>query len=235
MQSILTTEEKKYLKIISNYVRSHGLKEGQIEIDMDYGEFNPNRVEDIKYFSNSYNVEIPDEYLEIVKKILDYVINNKDLTADVDDINYERIEIDLDTVSKSLTVLHYYSYYETGEPEGSEWDETYYEDSPENFITTIFDAIQEDPELNSQKELNLRYNGSGDSGYIDDYFEEGGAVPEPVESWCYEVLGNLHGGWEINEGSQGIFTFLPESRLVMLNHTFNVEETETKTLFEEDF
>ncbi len=44
-----------------------------------------------------------------------------------------------------------------------------------------------------------------------------------------------YGGWEINEGSQGYFIFDLKNKTVELNHTMNVEESESKTLYEEKF
>jgi hypothetical protein len=45
----------------------------------------------------------------------------------------------------------------------------------------------------------------------------------------------MHGGWEINEGSQGTFYFDLEKREVTLEHQYNTEENSNFTLFEESF
>ena len=70
MEKILTPEDKKVLNLISNYLRSNGLKEGQIDIDMDYGDLEIRRIKNATTFSNSYNVEIPEEFIEICCTIL---------------------------------------------------------------------------------------------------------------------------------------------------------------------
>ena len=84
--------------------------------------------------------------------------------------------------------------------------------------------------------LTLKYNGSGDSGYIENSFDENGDdVPAGIEDWCYRALENNFGGWEINEGSDGEFIFDFNNSMVTLNHIMNTEETETDTLYEESF
>jgi len=238
MEKILTPEDKQILQIISKYIRANGLKEGSIEVDMDYGEFSPDAVENYDFFSNSYNVEIPKEFIEIVKKVLTDLDEKGGIeTPDVDDINYERISITLDAVARQLTIEHYYSYYEPSEEDVTSWSEKDYEDEDENTITQLFNSInEENPEIKPKNGiLTVRYNGSGDSGYMEDYFEEGGSVPSNIEDWCYDQLGNLHAGWEINEGSNGRFVFDFNNNIIELFHTFNNEESQTNTVYEEKF
>ncbi len=82
------------------------------------------------------------------------------------------------------------------------------------------------PDSNGRYQLD--YNGSGDSGYIESSFSNGGRVPANIEDWCYDVLERNYGGWEINEGSQGYFVFDTKNNIIELEHTYNelVEETE---------
>lgn len=236
MEKLLTPEDKKVLNLISNYIRSNGLREGQIEIDMDYGDLDIERIKNVTIFSNSYNVEIPEELIEICYKILKHIDENQGLDVDVDDLNYERLDIELDTLEKSITVSHFISYYEQSDSDYTEWSEEDYKDLDENPITKMFNELENEPDITPvDGHLQLRYNGSGDSGYLEDFFESGGSVPASVSDWCYEQLESLHGGWEINEGSQGYFIFDLNNKTVELNHTMNVEESESKTLYEEKF
>ena len=237
MIKILTPEDKQILRVVSNYLRSEGLREGTIEIDMEYGDISEDQIENYRYFSNSYNVEIPDELTLLLKKVLSKVLEEGLLkTPDVDDLNYERISLEIDTLSKSLTIEHFWSYYSRGETDANSWTVDDYEDEEENPIVKMFqDILQENPNTPKNKTLTLRYNGSGDSGYIEDYFEEGGDVPSSVQDWCYRQLENHHGGWEINEGSDGQFIFNLNEETVELLHTFNNEESETDTIYEEKF
>jgi len=81
----------------------------------------------------------------------------------------------------------------------------------------------------------LRYNGSGDSGYIESEFEDGSEVPSSVEDWAYQQLESLHGGWEINEGSDGSFVFDLDNGTITLRHSYNEEQQESLNLLSIDF
>jgi hypothetical protein len=109
------------------------------------------------------------------------------------------------------------------------------EDDIERFNRWI-DEDLEDVEVPSDGILTLPYNGGGDSGYIESSFEPtGDAVPASIENWCYSELESHFGGWEINEGSDGVFIFNFNDSTVTLEHTYNTEENQTDTLYEESF
>jgi len=42
MKNILTTEEKKYLNMICNYLKSLGMREGTISIELEYDQYSVN-------------------------------------------------------------------------------------------------------------------------------------------------------------------------------------------------
>lgn len=74
--------------------------------------------------------------------------------------------------------------------------------------------------------VQITYNGSGDSGYVESTYESNsgsGEVPENIDRICYDLLEDF-GGWEINEGSQGTIEFTKDS--IDINHQWNTEETE---------
>jgi len=235
--NILTPEEKQILSLICNYLKSQGMKEGNIEIDMDYGEFRADAVEQYTYFENSYKVEIPNELTKIFKRVAEYVIENDFIREpDVDDVNYERLSISLDAVKRELTFEHYYTYYQVQDTESNSWSEEDYKDEEKNPITEMFDELEKNPNISPKNNLlHLKYNGSGDSGYIEDYFDEGGEVPANIQDWCYRQLENNHGGWENNEGAQGNFVFDVSDNVIELYHEYNVEESKSDTVFEEKF
>lgn len=81
----------------------------------------------------------------------------------------------------------------------------------------------------------IDFNGGGDSGYIEESFDGGEQVPAIVQDWCYDQLESLHGGWEINEGSDGSFEFDLRNGIINLNHTMNTEVDKQDTIFEESF
>ena len=86
--------------------------------------------------------------------------------------------------------------------------------------------------LNEMKEIygsyvKLRYDGSGDSGWIDDNVdsEKESKVSTPqLENIAYEALEMFHAGWEINEGSSGSMTFNFENQTFIIDHYTNIEE-----------
>jgi hypothetical protein len=188
-------------------------------------------VNEWTHFSNNYSVEVPEQLLPILQKILVTSQNkydNLDLDTGGNDVNYARIDVDIDTEKKEISVNYWYSYYATGGESSTTWNEE--EDEG------VKDVLKDIDELDSTETImELKYNGSGDSGYIEGNFENGEEVPASVEDYCYGVLENMHGGWEINEGSQGTFYFDLEKREVTLEHQYNTEETDSHTLFEESF
>lgn len=54
-----------------------------------------------------------------------------------------------------------------------------------------------------------------------------GTVREIIEEICYDKLGASHGGWEINEGSYGRFSFNVSTRKVTLEYNQRIEEVRT--------
>lgn len=86
--------------------------------------------------------------------------------------------------------------------------------------------------------VTIEYDGSGDSGYINDVSIEPerdiSEAREDLESLAYELLENKFGGWEINSGSCGTITIDFATNKVRFNHNERIEEYET-TDGEEDF
>ena len=174
---------------------------GSIDIEINDDNINPDNI-DWKYtteFSNNYRAEIPEGLIDILKKILQYVDDNKLYTSpDVDNLNYERIDFSIDTKSEVIGLSHLWSYTDVSADGSSKYWED--EDGDE-----LFKKWNDDGSLNlltipDNGILILRYNGSGDSGYIENTFEEtGDSVPAAIEDWCYRQLENNFGGWEINE------------------------------------
>ena len=238
MKNILTTEEKKYLNMICNYLKSLGMREGTISIELEYDQYSVDEnTIDWKYithFDNNYRAEIPEGLLPILKKVWSYVVDEGlyELTDDVDLVNYNSIEINIDSEDKTLTIRNDYSYYTQGSGSSVEYDS---DEEKEMFDNWMGNELKE-TEVPEDGYLTLRYNGSGDSGYVEGNFEEtGDPIPTEIEDWCYRELERNHGGWEINEGSEGMFIFNFNDSTITLEHTDNVEESESNTLFEVKF
>ncbi len=232
-QNILTPEEKKYLGKVSRYLSSLGMKYGEINFEMDTDDeeisYDPNNFP--THFDNNYTAEIPDGLVPILKKIIDYV-DDSDLYSDLPndgDINYQRFEITIngEGFKKEISLTHLYSYESEGDSQGVEYDDVIEEWEEK--------GVFEDIEIPEDNYMTLKYNGGGDSGYIESEFDNGQPVPTEIEDWCYKQLEENFGGWEINEGSQGQFQFDFNEKTVILQHTYNIMVDESNTIWEEEF
>jgi len=237
MAEILTPEEKKYLNRTCNYLASLGMTEGTINIELDSDQYDLSHEDiDWKYvqhFENNYRAELPEGLVPILKKVMNYVIDEGVFDSpDMDSMSYQMIGIEIDCSRKELTVTHDYSYYSRDEGSSIAYDS----DEDKARFDKWMEEDMQDVEVPSEGILTLSYNGGGDSGYIESSFDEtSDAVPASIEDWCYSQLESHFGGWEINEGSDGRFIFNFNNSTVDLDHTFNTEENESNTLFEENF
>ena len=234
---VLTPEDKKYLRKVSNYLGSLGMRDGSIEFDIDSPfnfEFNEIEWDNVTHFANNYSAEIPSGLIPILQKITNYVDENGLFDPnDNEDLNWSRFDIDIDTAKQEISFNYWFSYYGRGEENSIEWDG---EEGKDIFEEWEKDGVFEDLTIPNNGILTVVYNGSGDSGFIESSFEENGdSVPSSMEDWCYRQLENNFGGWEINEGSDGRFMFNFNDTIIVLEHTYNTEENDTDTLFEESF
>lgn len=236
-EQILTSEEKKYLRSVGRYVQSYGKKYVEIDVELsdyyDYPVQSNIGLDNISHFDYSSRIEVPPRFKLILEKIFKHIEDNIESydfpDTDSVNLNYAKVEIGFDASDSLLDIKYAYYYFETGSE-----DETNYNLS-EGKVAKVFEELSNVDEIRDDETLELRYNGSGDSGYIEGSFENGAAVPAFVEEWCYEELEAEHGGWEINEGSQGTFYFHMLAKTITLIHTYNEDKSETVTLFEEKF
>jgi len=240
MEKLLTTEEKQYLRRVCNYLSSLGMEVGEFEFEMDdYGDtLNYNNIDwnQMTHFSNNWRADVPSGLIPILQKITKYASDQElysSETPDIDTMSWQKFEISINSANKDISFNHYWSWYDRGDASGTEWSE---EDGQEIFEGWEKDGVLSDLEIPQDGILTLRYNGSGDSGYIESSFEENGdSVPSTIEDWCYNQLESHYGGWEINEGSDGEFVFNFNDMTIELNHTYNTEENSFDTLWEEEF
>lgn len=237
MKGILTTEEKQYLNRICRYLGSLGMTEGLInfEIDNEVDSLSEDYFEwkYVTHFENNYRADIPDNLIPILKKIVNFVVNSDKFEATYDVfVNYQQIEIEIDCESKDITVRHYYTFTDRGSTSYDEYDSN---EDKETFDDWM-DGVLKDTEVPEEGILTVKYNGGGDSGYIESNFEETGEpIPNEIEDWCYRQLERNYGGWEINEGSDGVFIFNFNDSTIVHEHTDNIDENDTNTLYEENF
>lgn len=55
-------------------------------------------------------------------------------------------------------------------------------------------------------------------------------IKEAIESWCYDLLEEHFGGWEINEGSQGSIELDIKKMTAIFEHDENVMTTNSRRL-----
>jgi hypothetical protein len=236
MKGILTPEEKQYLRRISNYLGSMGMQDGNIEIDMDNGwQFNYEDVnwDFVTHFTNNYNADIPSGLIPILQKIMKYCDEHNLIKENDEDINYQRLEYDIDVDSKKISFNHWWSFYSKGEGSSVTWED---EQGKEQFEHWEESGVFEDLTIPDDGILTIQYNGSGDSGYLENSFNEtSDGVPASIEDWCYRELSDNYSGWEINEGSDGQFIFNFHDMTIELIHTENIEDNASDTYYEESF
>ncbi len=239
MKKLLTTEDKKYLRRVSNYLSSLGMDVGEFEFEMDdYADtINYENIDwnQLTHFSNNWRADVPSGLIPIIQKIAKYASEEQlySSEADIDSMSWQKFEISINCTNQDISFTHYWSWYDRGDSSGVEWSG---EEGQEIFEEWEKDGVLDDLEIPQDGQLTLRYNGSGDSGYIESSFEDNGdSVPSTIEDWCYNQLESHFGGWEINEGSDGEFIFDFNKMTIQLNHTYNTEENSSDTLWEEGF
>jgi hypothetical protein len=82
-------------------------------------------------------------------------------------------------------------------------------------------------EVRKYKTGRVTYEGSGDSGFIEDIMkikDKYVPIPSGLETWLYNQL-EQYGGWEINEGSQGYFDFNFKEGTIYHEHGENYEDS----------
>jgi uncharacterized protein DUF6878 len=88
-------------------------------------------------------------------------------------------------------------------------------------------------ELGVQK-VTAAYDGSGDSGQVEEPEFGSIKVPQPtvsaVQDLFYDLLEDEYGGWEINEGSYGQFEWNVSDDRINLQHNIRSEEYEERDL-----
>jgi hypothetical protein len=235
MEELLTPEEKQYLRRVANYLGSMGMEDGNIEIDMDNGwEFNYDVVDwnYVTHFANNYNADIPSGLIPILQKIMKYCDDNDIILEHDEEVNYQRLEFDIDVESKVIMFSHWWSFYSRGDSSSVDYDSEEDIERFEHWEENEFSDI----EIPNNGILTVTFNGSGDSGYLEGSFEENGSqVPAGIEDWCYRELSRNFSGWEINEGSDGNFIFDFNNKMVTLICTQNFEDNARDTYFEQSF
>ncbi len=114
--------------------------------------------------------------------------------------NYEFV---IDSENKQVSILGNYSKYLVEE---TQITELYANEMDDEEFSNFFKKLREEGDF----ELDVRFEGGGDSGWIHDTGETRKTDNYPVPPFMMEKMYQMledYPGWEINEGSQGEFTF----------------------------
>lgn len=229
---ILTTDEKKYLNRVSNYLNSMGMDEGIIYLETQDGqpEFTDIFWNTFSHFDNNNRAAIPDGLISILDKIFKHIEKNELFVSPQEEVSSSKLVINIFTDTKKINVLFDYFYYSESEPAIITWNR-------DSEIIEKMESILEEAEISApDNELTIKYDGGGDSGYLNSDFEEThDEVPKSIQDWCYEQLEINFGGWEINEGSYGKFFFNFKKGLISLVNSQNYEDNDDLVVFSENF
>lgn len=228
MSKILTPEDKKYLRFFGKYLQSYGEKSATFRIE-DWTPDNTDLRQNLHPEENYY-LEVPERLNPILQKVSD-ALSSYDPNYESDDINTTWAEFVIDTEEQSIHVEFCYDYYSKDEHPMS-WDED--EISADDTLSKIMDDLKE----SNVPYMSVKFDGSGDSGSIEGAEDEDGdniELPADIEDWCYNQLESNYGGWEINEGSNGEFIFNTNRMEVYLDFSWNNQNTECDTFYEEKF
>lgn len=228
----LTENQKFILRKLSKYIQSYGIKRADITIESDFYNSLDDYFRDRIGFSNNWSVQLPEFANSTLYDIVQYLSKNDALDSlDIDSLNYDNLSIIIHTDTQMIEITRDYGYTDEGDTSGLTWgDDT---DDTE-LVTTLLNSVRAS-KLSSNNVIRLNYYGGGDSGYLEGAFEGGGSVPSDVEDWCYGRLEDNFGGWEINEGSQGYFTFDLHKKIIELEHTYNEDVNESDEILNLSF
>lgn len=223
----LTAEQRKQLKILAYQIKGYGGNQGNVSLYFyDSGDFDMNNTVYIE--GTPHTIRFDEDIDELFREIFERKISstlNYDESGTVDyiiDAEDSTLEIVLN-INRMKTYDHYDEYT---------FDELR-ERIPENveLLNEFFNKGKSSCGIG-----NIDYNGSGDSGYIEDTMycsrNDSSTISmndyQPIIDLLYGLLSN-YGGWEINEGSQGSFNFDFESETMAHEHGENYEESESDT------
>lgn len=212
----LTPEQKKTLQLFSYYVQSHGENEVNLTVILD--NCNIDWLPDYA-LANSTRVDLYDT----ISSLIEEFSSKDELFTDSNCEGRGELDWNIDCKEKKVKVILYQenmSYNTLG-------NSLYFDDVPEKFSDSFESFIKKLSE-SSLIEKRVSFNGSGDSGYIDDFIMDdiSISIPDDVMTILYKLLNQTLGGWEINEGSQGDFLFNLEEKVLELSVEENIQDNE---------
>ena len=215
MEQKLSQEQLKTLKLFVYYCMGYGSYE--VDYDLQLYNCSPDYWDKSAYGRDDrQQIPMYDRIMEVIEYIeSNFIDYDKFEDCDVQ----QRLEFNFDCKERKLKVVGFYESFAEN-PSGTSFE-------GDNLTEDVI-SFMEELKSRGKTSYEVRFDGSGDSGYIG----EGQNIPSGVEDFLYTKLGNYYGGWEINEGSYGEFIFFPDDMTVELNFNERLSQWEpTPTLF----
>jgi hypothetical protein len=220
MQPEITEDQLKSLKLFAIYCQGYGADE------VNHTIYTMNCEEDWRddRFYPTNGVSGIEGY-DRINEVLDQIIDQNELFENsVTDCEYRgQLVFNIDCKERTLTVNAWewqYGYNESSASwtleEIKEDDEDYY-----NEVIQVFEM------LGDGRTASVSFEGSGDSGSLNDYMDIEGQsedISAGLEDLLYKLLSNHYDGWENNEGASGDFIFNPSDGEIQLEFLENTEE-----------
>lgn len=219
---------KKKFEYMMRYFKSLDCGELEMRLDIDHYSI---AYQDITCKNRSIN-ELPSAIQQIFDEIFEMyskkLYKNGPGSTKSYASDYFYVDIIIDTKNERLIFTDVdFTEYET-ESSGTYYE---FEDTEEGeSVHEYFLKIREYLSEQNLNEIQLKYEGSGDSGFIEDYCETDRGS-DTVPKFLYDIAYNLleeFGGWEINEGSQGTIIITADD--IEVQHEWNTEESYTNTV-----
>jgi len=162
-------------------------------------------VPDERFMCNGQRVNPPIPIGKFIENFMEAIDSSGDLArysedGDQEIYNYEFV---IDSENKQVSILANYNKYEVEE---TQITELYAKDMDDEKFSNFFKKLREEGDF----ELEVQFEGGGDSGWIHDTGETRKTDEYPIPPFMMEIMYQMledYPGWEINEGSQGEFTF----------------------------
>jgi hypothetical protein len=220
----LNEEQSRILYLFSYYCRGYIVDE--VDIIAYVNNCQLEYIDNQAYSKFNSSIELYDS----IKDLLSELLENSGVLDEIGNCESSgNIVINIDCVERTINLEGSYNDIST--------DDHYFEN---DIIDIDSEEIYQFFKINKDNGFEfgrISFNGSGDSGWIentivynDDTQED---YPSEIRDYLYDFLSDsLGGGWEINEGSQGEFTLNFDEDKIELNAGINNEsETSTGSLF----
>jgi hypothetical protein len=196
----LTKKDITNLRLILDIISGHG-KNLELFVKYWHGVDNPD-----PYIYNKPNIDI-----SMFTNWLDDLLEKTGLFDSLDDYyNYFSVRYVFNTTNRELTI----SLYErttTEDPHEYEYKLLTETNLDSEYIEKVIRDIEELPD-----DSQVTFNGGGDSGYISGETDDGVDLTSDVSDILYSFLEREVSGWEMDDGSSGIFTFNKEEKIINL-------------------